>query len=330
MGKLISIIVPVYNVESYLTQCIESLINQTYKNLEIILIDDGSTDKSGEICDLYKEVDNRIRVIHKKNSGVSSARNIGLDIAKGDYIGFVDSDDFIDLMMYEKLYLQIEVNDADMIKCNFIEVKKNKIQNDIVSTGDVTIYTREEALYNFICKEYSHNKPFKTVVWNALYKKELLENIRFPEGLLYEDGYISPKLFLKSKKLLYLDECLYYYRINDNGIMSKGLTQQSLKSIDDWKEIHFMVKEEIPMCSERSAYKWIMKYLDTYRELLDRNDIDIDGYYKNYILKELKTNRRYFEKFNIGKRLKLFLRILNFNEKLFNVIFRKNILKIYN
>lgn len=323
MSKLISIIVPVYNVESYLAQCIESLINQTYKNLEIILIDDGSTDKSGEICDLYKDKDNRIKVIHKQNGGLSSARNTGLDIARGDYIGFVDSDDFIDITMYEKLYLQIENNDADMIKCNLIEFKNNQVPKNIVSTGKITTYTREEAIYNFINKEYSYNKHFKVVVWDALYKKDLLEDIRFPEGLLYEDGYVSPKLFFKSKKLLHLDDFLYYYRINDKGIMSKGLTQQSLKSIDDWKEIHFLIKDEIPTCSEGSVYKWIMKYLTTYRELLDRKDIDIDGYYKNYILKELKTNRRYFKKFNIGRRLRLFLEILNFNEKLFNLILKK-------
>lgn len=328
MSKLISIIVPVYNVEKYLNQCIESLINQTYRNLEIILINDGSTDRSGEICNWYKNKDHRIKVIHKKNGGLSSARNSGLDIATGYYIGFVDSDDFVEKTMYEKLYLQIENNNADMIKCNLIEFRNNQMPRDIVSSGNITTYTREDAIYNFIYDQYKYNKHFKVVVWDALYKRELLENIRFPEGLLYEDGYVSPKLFFKSKKLLHLDDCLYYYRINDEGIMSKGLTQQSLKSIDDWKEIHLMIKDEIPSCSEGSAYKWLIKYLTIYRELLYRNDIDTDGYYKNYIIKELKINRKYFKQFKIGKRLKLFLEIINFNENLFNVILKNNIVSL--
>ena len=229
--------------------------------------------------------------------------------------------------MYEKLYKEIINNNADVIKCNYENVKNNKILRKSFS-GEVTVYTRTEAIENFINIPYAYNKHFKVVVWDALYKKELFDDIRFPEGLLYEDGYVSPKIFFKSEKLVHLDENLYYYRINDKSIMSQGLTQQSLKSIDDWREIHFLIKDQIPSCSKQSAYRWLNKYLITYNELIKRDDIDIDGYYKNYIVDELLKYNNYFKNLDLNKKIILNLNVLSFNLKLYEFLVKIHILKI--
>lgn len=324
----ISVIVPVYNVEDYLQECIDSILGQTYKNLEIILVDDGSTDNSSKICDIYEKKDNRIKVIHKENGGVSSSRNEGLKHVTGDYIGFVDSDDFIDNRMYEKLYNKIKEYDADIIKCNFVSVKEGHML-ETKSTGKSKLYNREEAMLNYMKEPYKYNKHFKVVLWDALYKKELFDNVEFPNGLLYEDGYVTPKVILKSRRLVHLDESLYYYRTNNQGIMSKGITQESLKSLDDWKEIHLLVKNKIPSCSSISAEKWLRKYITIYNILLDRKDLDSDGYYKNYIVEQLKYYNTYFKSFNIiNKPLIRSLNIINFNPNIYRCFIKIGLLKI--
>ena len=323
----ISVIVPVYNVEDYLEECIESILGQTYKNLEIILVDDGSTDNSSKICDTYEKKDNRIKVIHKENGGLSSARNNGLKHITGDYISFVDSDDFINKTMYEKLYMAIKQYDADVVKSNFANVKDGKVV-ETKSTGESKLYNREEAMLNYMKTPYKYNKHFKVVVWDALYKRELFDGIQFPEGLLYEDGYVTPKVIFKSKRLVHLDESLYYYRINDKGIMSQGMTQKSLKSIDDCKEAHLLVKDEIPSCGSISAEKWLRKYLTTYNTLLNRSDLDKDGYYKNYITEQLKYYNNYFKSFNINKKLIRSLNIINFNLRIYKCFNKMGLLKI--
>ena len=162
---MISIIVPVYNVDKYIERCIQSIINQTYKNLEIILIDDGSTDKSGAICDKYSKIDNRINVIHKKNGGLSEARNVGLDIARGDYIGFVDSDDYIHPQMYELLYKNLIGTSAD------ISIIKHIRKEEELGLGDINskkVYSNLEAIENILKKD----SGIFIASCNKLYKKE--------------------------------------------------------------------------------------------------------------------------------------------------------------
>lgn len=152
----ISIIVPVYNVEKYLNRCLDSILNQTFTDFELILVDDGSTDNSGIICDEYKTKDNRIKVIHKENGGLSSARNAGLDIARGRYIGFVDSDDFISKDMYQILYNEAEKNKADMIMCEFKKVDKNyeAINNNLYKKSDIKLLKKDEILEDMYSDMY--------------------------------------------------------------------------------------------------------------------------------------------------------------------------------
>ena len=193
---MISVIVPVYNVERYIRQCVESILEQTYADLEIILVDDGSTDGSGSICDEYKLKDNRVVVIHKCNGGLSEARNAGLDIARGEYIGFVDSDDYIEPDMYEVLYKNCERYAADLAAARFVkfntqgEVRKNFTEN-------IEVFSREEMLRLFIVGDRRYEITMS--VWDRLYKRELISDLRFPVGKCYEDIVFSTKVIEKSK-----------------------------------------------------------------------------------------------------------------------------------
>ena len=221
---LISIIVPVYNVENYLNTCVQSLINQSYRNIEIILVDDGTLDNSGIMCDHYAQCDKRIKSIHKKNGGLSDARNYGVKIALGEYIGFVDSDDWISTNMYEKLLSNMLANDADISVCERVIVYENELVNT-GETGNITVLSKEEAL-NVL---YADQK-YMSHVWNKLYKKELFSAISFPVGKNYEDIFIMHELFGKANKVVFDDEGLYFYRQRQGSIVNS----YSRKNIEDF------------------------------------------------------------------------------------------------
>lgn len=233
MKRYISIIVPIYNVEKQLSECIESILNQTFMNFELILVDDGSPDKCGEICDEYEKKDKRIKVIHKKNGGLSDARNAGLDIAKGKYIGFVDSDDIIHPEMYERMYNCINKYNADIVQCKFKKFKTiediNKLSN--ITNDNIEHYTSKEAIIDMI-----DNNKINVNIWNKLYKRELFESERFPKGKIHEDEFLTYKLIYKSNKVTYINEELYYYYQNDNGIMNGSNLIKRLDRIEALEE----------------------------------------------------------------------------------------------
>lgn len=228
MEKLISVIVPIYNVEKYLSKCIDSILAQTYKNIEIILVDDESPDECSRICDEYKKREHRIKVIHKKNGGLSDARNAGLKIAMGDYIGFVDSDDYIDKDMYQVLIDNINSYDSDISACSvkkFYEdddITKNKIENK-----DIYLFNGEEAL-----KDLIEEGMLKQTVWNKLYKKDVIEDIYFEVGKIHEDEFWTYQIFGKSSKIVYTDEKLYYYLQRSGSIMDKQFSEQRLDGLE--------------------------------------------------------------------------------------------------
>lgn len=206
----ISIIVPIYNVEQYLSKCIDSILNQTFKDFELILINDGSIDKCGEICDNYSLIDNRITVVHQANSGVSSARNVGIDYARGDYIAFVDPDDYIHEKMYENLYNAATENNVDIVICNFSLV--NEQTGDLMDSKPTTKGLSERKISGLECLgEFYNCDDYYILPWNKLYKKTLFNKIRFPQGLIYEDEYIAHKVFFIAKNVMCLSECYYYY-----------------------------------------------------------------------------------------------------------------------
>lgn len=210
---LISVVVPVYNVQKYLEKCVQSIIAQDYKNLEIILVDDGSTDESGKICDSLADRDNRIKVIHKKNGGLSSARNAGIDIATGNYIGFVDSDDFIEKEMYSILMENIKKYDSSISICSFKYVFDNGKEYS-------NFKVKKEYSFEFFdaIKEMNTFEKFDMSACTKLFDMKLFENIRFPEGKLSEDFYIMYKLFERSRKVSYTTLPLYNYFQRKNSI----------------------------------------------------------------------------------------------------------------
>ena len=210
----ISIIVPVYNIEEYLPRCIESILNQTYTNLQLVLVDDGSKDKSGKICDEYAKKDNRIVVVHKENGGSSSARNKGIEVAMGEYLGFVDSDDYVEPDMYEKM--------VDTIKetgCNIVQVardekdeKGNKLPDICEMPETVTTYSSEEFMKELLL--HKGDCSFCT----KLLKQDLFFKNRFPEGALNEDFHLLVKMLKQGEKIVSLPYCGYhvFYRIGSN------------------------------------------------------------------------------------------------------------------
>lgn len=210
MSSLISIIIPVYNVKDYLEKCLHSVCGQTYKNLEIIVVDDGSTDGSGEICDRFAQADSRIKVIHQPNSGQSSARNKGLSIARGAYLGFVDSDDWIDLDMYEFLCRLLEDNDADISVCaHYIE--RAATTEVRYSSGMLTSFSGAEAVRAVI-----DDKRIRNYLWDKLYKRELFDDIRLPKGEIFEDMAVSCRLFYKAHRIV-MQDCPKYHYLQREG-----------------------------------------------------------------------------------------------------------------
>ncbi len=224
---MISIIVPVYKVEPYLHQCIDSIIHQTYRDLEILLIDDGSTDKCSEICNEYARFDPRIRVFHTQNRGLSAARNFGLQRAKGEYIGFVDSDDWIEPDMYEFLLRQIEVGDADISTCELWYEYPNcqKIGTKI----QTIIYSGIEAIRALI------HCSFYPSMWNKLFKKSLWSSVHFPDGHNFEDVSTLYKVILKAHRVSCSATPLYHYRMRKSSISH---TCSMSDRIDRWMAYH--------------------------------------------------------------------------------------------
>lgn len=217
--ELVSMIIPVYGVEAYLRECLETVVNQTYTNLEIILIDDESPDHCHEICDQYAQKDARIKVIHQKNGGAANARNHGLDMATGEYICFIDSDDKIENNYVEKLFSAIKESQSDIAACSFKKWYKDKTQD---STG-------------FENKEYSSKDYIRKflsdwtcgLIWNKMFHKKTLEGVRFEEGHKIDDEFFTYQTILKAEKVVIFDDLLYWYRMRKSGVMLSGTQYQS-------------------------------------------------------------------------------------------------------
>lgn len=221
---MISIIVPVYDVEKYINRCLESIVAQTYKELEIILVDDGSPDNCPAICDQWAERDERIKVIHKENGGLSSARNTALDIAKGEYLYFVDSDDYIVSDLCERILLCFEHYDADIVTFDsYVVDEKAEILGSTETISD-GLLSRKDALL-LLMKGYINN-----YAWNKMYKRKVFEGVRFPEGRVWEDVATTYKLFLNSKSIYCCADKFYYY-VQRSGSIIHSLNIKTLEDI---------------------------------------------------------------------------------------------------
>lgn len=225
---LISVIIPVYNVEKYLHRCLDSVIAQTYRNLEIICIDDGSVDESGKICDQYAVRDARIKVIHQENQGVSAARNRGLDAAEGEYIAFVDSDDYILEDMVERLYTELTRFNAMYVACGFNTVDPNGKILDAHTVDEVQKYTGEEALY----RHYFHPNEAENYVtaWGKCYSKTLFSGLRFKTGICFEDIQMMPYLLLRAKEVVLIPYVGYNY-VQNNGSITNSQNKEHQEAL---------------------------------------------------------------------------------------------------
>ena len=242
---LISVIVPVYNVEPYLRKCLDSILNQTYRNLEIIIVDDGSTDDSGKICDEYH--DSRIQVFHTENRGLSAARNLGLDHAAGQYIGFVDSDDWIEPDMYEVLLNKALETGADVVECGVYITSQNKTEekkrrNSILSGAD--------AVGELLQDKLADN------AWNKLYIKQCFLTIRFPEGMIFEDIATTYKVFAAANLVAIVDAVEYHY-IRRRGSLSRVHNGKNL--LDFWR-VHKNRYDELKDRVDKDGKKELLKY----------------------------------------------------------------------
>ncbi len=231
---LISVIVPVYNVEHYIKRCVDSILAQTYTNLEIILVDDGSTDNSGKICDEYAMTDLRVRVIHIDNNGQSEARNLGMNKAKGYYFAFVDSDDYIAIDYISYLYEIMQIHQAQISICGYCKIGENnsdKKDKKIILDKETKVYDSKEGILQLL-----YQRGILTVVWGRLFKAELFREINFPKGKLHEDVAVLYKLFDIANKIACGDQKKYFYFQRVGSTMNKRFYKQRMDYLEFTKE----------------------------------------------------------------------------------------------
>lgn len=264
MLPLISVIVPIYNVEKNLPRCLNSILEQTYQNLEIILVDDGSSDHSPQICDSYAQRDSRIKVIHQKNSGPSLARNAGINAANGTFLTFVDSDDYIASNMCEFLYDLILENQADISICGrFFAFENGDLEAKDMKNVQL-VMDSEKAIRNMCTFRY-----YDTASWCKLYKKSLFNSIRFPAGKICEDWYTIYKIFDKANKIVYDSTPLYYYYQRENSISrSRNITNAS---IDASRELLTFVKMKYPKIIDEVASAFAFTNIGVYNSYIKYN-----------------------------------------------------------
>lgn len=281
MYKL-SIIVPVYNVEKYINQCIDSILNQTLNDFELILINDGSTDKSGIICDEYCKIDSRIKVIHKENGGLSSARNAGIDASRGRYIGFVDSDDWIEKDMYEVLYKNIEEYQSDISICGMNRVTNNQYIKQY-DTGKLEVLNKVEAMEKLL-----QGREIRDYFCDKLYRRELFDNFRFPNGKIFEDASCQYKMFNMSDRIVYNDLAKYNYRMTQNSIVRAAFTPAKLDWVEATEELLKFTERNYPKLYEFALQKYVNSNFSLMMQIING---DYKQYKKEYylLLKNLKN-----------------------------------------
>lgn len=278
MQSLISVIIPIYKVEPYLEHCIDSVLKQTYTDLEIILVNDGSPDNCPQICDEYAQKDARIKVIHKENGGLSDARNAGLDICTGDYIFFLDSDDWISKDCIQILEETAKANDYDIIVGNFRKVYQKSDIRDNIHHPQHRELKPAQAIENLIGK----NGLTFTTAWGKLYKRYIWKDIRFPKGKLYEDAYVSHLLYARSRTIAFVDAPLYFYLQRSDSIL--GQTKDPLHAIEPKILLNQFLEKKFPAQQYVSLSMLCWNYLFAYSQTPKNQDYldNFYSYYKNY------------------------------------------------
>ena len=267
--KLISVVMPVYNVEKYLREALDSIVNQSYRNLQIILVDDGSTDHSGIICDEYAAVDDRITVIHQNNAGAGAAKNTGLDHIKGEYLSIIDSDDYIEPDMFEKMIGYMESYQADVVQCLFRNVFVNrKVDRQyLIKSKDVRKISRNKFL-----NEYLYDWKY-AIFANKVFKSSLLKAIRFPVGRKIDDEFFTYKLICNAEYIVNTKDVLYNYRMRKSSVMNDNADKRLIfDRIDCFVERYDYIKDHIPEI-EKHYYNELADKLLYYNRILPANSI---------------------------------------------------------
>ena len=303
MQDLISVIVPVYKVEKYLKRCVDSILAQTYPCLEVILVDDGSPDGCPAICDEYAREDRRVRVIHKENGGLSDARNAGIDAAKGNFLGFIDSDDYVHPRFYELLLQALKEEGADIAGCDVKKIyETGTVEEEEKEAVRSEIYSGREATANL----YDAQLYLKSVViWNKLYKKELFKDVRFPKVKLHEDEFTSYRLLYQSKSVVYIDRAYYFYFQREDGIMGQKQKKISPVALEAYEQMETFFREK----GEKDLLQMMMyRYLSMVRRYAsdavkskDEEEVRLGRYYdkkfrrdyRKYIWKIRKPKRKF-------------------------------------
>ncbi len=269
---LISVIVPVYNVQQYLHKCIDSVLAQSYTNLEILLIDDGAKDNSGAICDEYALRDSRVRVIHKENGGLSDARNKGIEEAHGEYLGFIDSDDFIDFDMYEVLYNTLKKHDADMSMCGVYELYEGQEAEQVSEIRDFAC-SPEEAMKIVIDGQINY-----AYAVNKLYKRELFDEIRYPVGKIIEDAFVILFLLEKTSRVALTNARKYYYFHRENSITSRTFSKKHYDCIEAHENNYKFICENHPALEKTARMRLYWSRFFVLDKMLCADNVDRSDY----------------------------------------------------
>lgn len=286
MNDLISVIIPVYNVAPYIDRCIKSVLRQTYTNIEILLIDDGSTDGSGQICEQYQKIDERIQVYHKKNGGLSDARNYGIDRATGRYITFIDSDDYITDDCIQYLFSLLQHWDKAQISiCDILETENNYVSDsNLNSDGKIYELNTEEAI-RMLC----YQKEFTASAYAKLYRKECFDKIRYPFEMLYEDIAIISELFYKAGYIVYGKEKKYCYFQRNTGIVRKKFTKKKMDYITNSKRLLDYVEKNFPGLTVAAESRFLWSNLHIYCQISRKDNPTEYQIIKNNLVKYRKN-----------------------------------------
>ena len=305
--SLISVIVPVYNIEEYICDSIDSILNQSYKNIEVLIVDDGSTDNTGKICDEYAAKDNRVSVFHIENGGAAHARNVALDKMTGEYVAFVDGDDYINKLYLEILYNNILKIKADIATCNWVEIHPNGmgVCGEMISCE---IYDNERAI-----KELLYQVKIDSAMWAKLFKSSLFSDIRFPVGNIYEDLAIIYKLFEKSQRVSYNTYDGYFYLIRSSGTTLHDFTPKKMDLIDTLDEMDQYLSEKYPTLKKAIASRIVRGNFHIYLQVPRKQQFKK---YRKRIEKNIRKLRRTVicdSEARNGTRISLGITYLSFN-----------------
>ena len=324
MMELISVIVPVYKTEAYLDRCVESIVEQSYENLEIILVDDGSPDNCPAMCDAWAEKDSRVKVVHKQNGGLSDARNAGMAIATGELMGFVDSDDWIAPDMYQLLYEHMVADDSDIAACGVEMVWEDGTPPRLLTKAGCCVLNQEEAMRAIIEESW-----LKQPVWYKLYKTALIRDIPFPVGKYHEDVFWSYQAVARAQKVSVSDKVCYYYAQRSGSIMGEGYSLKRLDAVEAKVERCDFIEQQFPALAGLAQSQLIGSCM-YHCQLLRRNrSIDPDGSGEKWVYSQAKQAGKQWRKgANISQMQKIWLNLYLKSPK--SVCCIRNILKIGN